>query len=943
LIQLPFCYLRPVASLCHITQKTTIEEAISHEIMDTSNTGQAVQLFKQLESHVIHLKLHNEAFPEPATIDGITVRNIPELMNELSRLHLSLSDLDFLPYYRSGAAIISDMASEKISGWAEILESYEEVGNTSEAFRLFKQSPQYDREFVVFKTARDWRISNQKQVETGLAKIPEEWPTIGRKLLAFEDRPTDSYVRQLRAMCGRFTNETTAIHRINRAMLIRLDDENTRNKKLVPNYADIRSAKALPITFKVPLASEIRDRGLYFDSIGLITKDPPERQSYAETEVSSTPARTSARDVEDTQGESHAHLQQSTTGKGRVGLLLEGDGEASHEVQLETDGETNPLVRGADLEGDKVASPGREAGVGHTEVEEQVLEENLEADEALEDSPEAEVGVDANPEVNLEAEMAVEENSREELEDDENSREELQDDELEIEELEDDEPEIEGSPNAEEGADAEEDVEDNAGEEASPETEPDPEAEGQGDPNEATREADRPSPSSPFIVRSIAPTLRLPRTDAEWDYLMKDIMANVKGLSEDPRLSLEKNGYADISLFEYLEEDGELHATALQEVEQIMKLTRKETVIHWASQFSIIQQIVQQDLLHYLLHVCIRKAHPIELCIYPQPTITTNRSTELNEPFSVPVALNWNPEMFEQSLAGYVPLKAETETACDHLLTTRSGSIQSIGKLKSNYEGFLKSRSETLRKATMQHIDVSGMVSAYPEEYKVQATPLPKPGNLRVMRPWVPRAHQGKGDRHVIMPTLVSTMERATASPFDLIFPSNGPTASDRANTLSTESGMRVSTVTDMNKSQSTTAYGPWGSCDKGRRLDRWDGWSQVQGLSPISDALLGVKPWSHHTVIAQLNVLFCTNPKRAHKRWDLIASHRRLLVAFALDAIHRFIAETDAPISASRASEDDSSTGIRGSSTGQKAGSKRARKSAGSTRVPKKQRTSKK
>jgi hypothetical protein len=131
--------------------------------MDPHN-GRVVQLFQKLQRHVLQLKLEGQPFPEPETVDGVTVINIPELMSELSRLHGTLSKLDLLPHYRAGAAIISDLASEKISGWPDILEFYKEVGNTSEAFRLFGQSSQYDREFVVLKAARDWKISNQKQV-----------------------------------------------------------------------------------------------------------------------------------------------------------------------------------------------------------------------------------------------------------------------------------------------------------------------------------------------------------------------------------------------------------------------------------------------------------------------------------------------------------------------------------------------------------------------------------------------------------------------------------------------------------------------------------------------------------------------------------------------------------------------------------------------------------
>ncbi|KAL2841885.1 hypothetical protein BJY01DRAFT_249383 [Aspergillus pseudoustus] len=231
-----------------------------------------LQAFQKFDQRVAHLRLEEDNLNESVLMDKVVVTTIAEVMAEVRRQHTQLSDADFLPYYAIGADIIKRHVGANIEKTV-LLSAYEELGESL----TVEQTPQSHPEFGVLGPCRDWKPSSKKQVKSGPEVITQEWPRIGRNLLACEEKQTKSYVRQLKAMCGKIKDEEEAINRISRAMLNRVDDNNTRRKMLVPNYADIMAAKALTDDFEIPTDSEIKRRGLYFDGdIGLVTDMEPE-------------------------------------------------------------------------------------------------------------------------------------------------------------------------------------------------------------------------------------------------------------------------------------------------------------------------------------------------------------------------------------------------------------------------------------------------------------------------------------------------------------------------------------------------------------------------------------------------------------------------------------------------------------------------------------------
>ncbi|KAL3441655.1 hypothetical protein BJX65DRAFT_313655 [Aspergillus insuetus] len=145
------------------------------------------------------------------------------------------------------------------------------------------------------------------------------------------------------------------------------------------------------------------------------------------------------------------------------------------------------------------------------------------------------------------------------------------------------------------------------------------------------------------------------------------------------------------------------------------------------------------------------------------------------------------------------------------------------------------------------------------------------------------------------MPTrpLVFTRTRRSVKPlFDLIRPASGSDILYASDHICVESGVRTSAVNHTQPEPSNRLLWTMGmvSSNKQRLLNPWNRWIKVQGLSPISDAVLGVKPWSDHTAINQMNLLLTTDRRKSKKTWQMINSHRRLLVAFAREAIARFL-----------------------------------------------------
>ncbi|KAL2782321.1 hypothetical protein BJX66DRAFT_345980, partial [Aspergillus keveii] len=370
-----------------------------------------------------------------------------------------------------------------------------------------------------------------------------------------------------------------------------------------------------------------------------------------------------------------------------------------------------------------------------------------------------------------------------------------------------------------------------------------------GDSQDDGEQIEVPGPQ-PFLAQAPTPTLRLPKSNEQWDFLVKDLMKNVKGIDTDPRETLKRDGLVDLPVFDYLTEGSKLHQAAVKEIDRITVLTKKSGATHWACQFAIIQQILQQDLLLFFINACVRPDHPVKASIFPQPSINTSGSVDLTEPFSVSVALKGDPEIFENSLLALVPLHTEDENTCDQLFTGKGGPIESLTRLKMDYETHLGASGQRIIAATRKTFDAEGMIQTFPDTYQSLPSPLPKPGNVRLMPPWVPRAHIGKEARCVLTPTLVATRQKRAIEPcFDLLIAGDGPL--DPTGKCS-ESGLRVSDIGKMHQSQSTHFFGPWGTYDKDRRLEPWSLWTRVQchGLDPSCTI------WPCHTVVDHLTII---------------------------------------------------------------------------------------
>ncbi|KAL2811217.1 hypothetical protein BDW59DRAFT_168047 [Aspergillus cavernicola] len=181
----------------------------------------------------------------------------------------------------------------------------------------------------------------------------------------------------------------------------------------------------------------------------------------------------------------------------------------------------------------------------------------------------------------------------------------------------------------------------------------------------------------------------------------------------------------------------------------------------WPHQFSIVQQILNQDLLYYLLNIYLRPGHPYQLYAYLQPVIDTTNLTDSDpeEPFYIPILLKCCATCFTNSLTSYTLLCTEHMNSCDYLLMGVGGTAAAAQQFCDNYTTYLKSLGGKLNRRFGHHIDVSGLAESKPETYQVQLCPLPEPGHVCFMVLWVPRAHRGTGPRLVLEQMLVFSWE----------------------------------------------------------------------------------------------------------------------------------------------------------------------------------------
>jgi hypothetical protein len=105
---------------------------------------------------------------------------------------------------------------------------------------------------------------------------------------------------------------------------------------------------------------------------------------------------------------------------------------------------------------------------------------------------------------------------------------------------------------------------------------------------------------------------------------------------------------------------------------------------------------------------------PSAVCIFPQPIITTRASGKVTLPVSIPIELRWYSKVFKFSSVSSVPLRAETEDCCDHVLAGSPGRIESLARLKREWELFLGSSNDLFTAAKQRDIDAQGLVEEVP-------------------------------------------------------------------------------------------------------------------------------------------------------------------------------------------------------------------------------------
>ncbi|KAL2811644.1 hypothetical protein BDW59DRAFT_167973 [Aspergillus cavernicola] len=364
---------------------------------------------------------------------------------------------------------------------------------------------------------------------------------------------------------------------------------------------------------------------------------------------------------------------------------------------------------------------------------------------------------------------------------------------------------------------------------------------------------------------------------------------HVDSLQTDPCAMLATSGYVDINVYGNSAEQQELHQAALAEANIIWHYTKTMGSTRWPHQFSIVQQILNQDLLYYLLNVCLRPGHPYQLCAYPQPVIDTANLTDSDpeEPFYVPIPLKCRAICFADSLTSYTPLRTEHMNSCDYLLMGVGGTAAAAQQFRDNYTTYLESLGGKLNRRFGHHIDASGLAESKPETYQVQPCPLPEPGHVRFMVPWVPRAHRGTGPRLVLEQTLVFSREAHATDREEF---SDAPLdEEENGDKIRVDRGMCLDEVKQNNQKFMPTRNSPWGDAYPCCCISDWTPWTMVRGLSPIADAIMGYCMWSEQEVIAELNILFDPDTANSQRHWNAISYHCHAATAYALAVIKCF------------------------------------------------------
>ncbi|KAL6234928.1 hypothetical protein BDW75DRAFT_151167 [Aspergillus navahoensis] len=857
------------------------------------------------------------------------ITTFADLLHEIRHQYTQLPPALFLDLFLEAQAIVGELFHQQARPLMQTLVEFEAIGTQITGFKEYMESDEYQDRFPEFKAARDYVSSNRAATERARRDVPIAYPTYGRALLALYD--SQGWARNLKTLTNKFPDESDGIAALNRAILDRVQKAKAspygrkgQKATICILTSDLDAAKrANHRTLNHPTAKEILREKLYIHPAhGTLTSTPPAELSLAETIGTASPAltphtvhtlpllrpstppasrlfaETISTDSQTPAPRPQRILPSSTDASGNEGStgfttinasspVLRTAASAAISPGEGSDGETTP----ADLKcmatspspGDEAqhlaaipnhpaingldestclhpGDPGPQQGGGLTD--EGLLGELPDSQspclcetgglltpellsaivvEGTKQRPQGSVSVD-NCKAWVDLLQKIAEPLKQAAEDStllchEHLRLVCRASGLD--------PAVSDSELAARLAA----IAENCSE------------------VEQFHE---------FIYRSSRRSRWLARPRFEYNqYRMFHFH-----LDMDPRSLLARDGYVDVRFRNPYLDTPEMRRLFETETRIINHHTSAVAGMRWARQFSIAQQAEMHDIGRYFVDVLLRPDHPHDLIAYPQPTIETLADSDppsANAPFHVPLSLA-RPHLWRNSITSFTPMVVETAQGCDHYLHGVGGLEESLDDFRVAYQKYLESKGGTLTKRLHHDIDAEAFALSHADVYTVYPIPMSDARMIRFMAPWVPRAHRGHGERLVIETTLVA--------PRDAL-----PTDPDYAlHETRVDGGVFLADVHDAHKDHTTSRLGPWGNPHPLRAIPAWPAWQALSGISPLSDALVGLRRHDTLEVIVMKNVLFTTDPNQAHQRWALIDQVRRAIADAAKLALESFI-----------------------------------------------------
>jgi hypothetical protein len=229
--------------------------------------------------------------------------------------------------------------------------------------------------------------------------------------------------------------------------------------------------------------------------------------------------------------------------------------------------------------------------------------------------------------------------------------------------------------------------------------------------------------------------------------------------------SIQDISYIDLPcIFNWLLEDGQhqsvaemakLEATIHQH--HLCSAEKRENSMNHlvlSHQFSLIQQLLEQHPVFYLLYLLLQpnEDKPLFLVSYPNPVINTIGS--VRDAFTFPCNLLVNKH--HDMLRAMIPILPETYDSCDYILTGIS-MPDDTNRFWTEYKQAASTLSVSIDEAMLVSLDpevVTHVVAESPGKFALVQAPIPT-GSIRFLSSTTATSPYGSGERLVIQPQLV--------------------------------------------------------------------------------------------------------------------------------------------------------------------------------------------